>query len=47
MVKIVIPSDLSDEQRRLAAELDGTLTERNRDGHEDSGFFSKVKRAFS
>ncbi|MCO5316177.1 MAG: molecular chaperone DnaJ [Solirubrobacterales bacterium] len=47
VVKIVIPSDLSDEQRRLAAELDGTLTERNRDGHEDSGFFSKVKRAFS
>lgn len=44
--KVVIPTGLTDEQKRLATELDETLTDSNRDDHEGSGLFSRMRRAF-
>ncbi len=45
--RVVVPSALSDDQRRLAGELDDSLTDGNRDQDHGSGIFSRVKRAFT
>jgi len=42
---VVIPGKLSEEQRRLAGELDESLTDENR-APKDSGIFSRMRRAF-
>lgn len=42
---VVIPGNLSEEQKRLAGELDESLTEDNRTPRE-SGIFSRMRRAF-
>jgi molecular chaperone DnaJ len=47
VVNVVIPRNLTEEQRRLLEELRGTLTEENlRDPAEDASIFARVKRAF-
>ena len=47
VVHIVVPTDLSEEQRELAMKLEETLEERNlRSQQGDDGFFSRVRRAF-
>jgi DnaJ-class molecular chaperone len=47
VVHIVVPTDLSEEQRELAEKLEETLEERNlRSQQGDDGFFSRVRRAF-
>lgn len=47
-VQVIVPSELSEEQRELAAKLGETLGPRNlRSRHGDGGsFFSRVRRAF-
>jgi DnaJ-class molecular chaperone len=48
VVQVIVPTDLSEEQRELAERLGETLgpgNVRSRQG-EDSGFFSRVRRAF-
>lgn len=45
--KVVIPTSLNEDQRRVAGELDGSLTDGNRGQEDGSGLFSRVKRAFS
>jgi len=42
---VVVPARLSEEQMRLATELDGSLTDENRSPKE-SGIFSRMRRAF-
>ena len=42
---VVIPKNLSDEQKRLARELDDSLTDENR-GPGGSGIFTRMRRAF-
>ena len=42
---VIIPANLSEQQQRLAAELDETLTDENREPKE-SGIFSRMRRAF-
>ncbi|MCB0829824.1 MAG: molecular chaperone DnaJ [Solirubrobacterales bacterium] len=42
---VIIPANLSDEQKKLAGDLDGTLTDENREPKE-SGIFSRMRRAF-
>ncbi|MCB0856778.1 MAG: molecular chaperone DnaJ [Solirubrobacterales bacterium] len=42
---VIVPSNLSEEQLRLAGELDGSLTEENR-APKESGIFSRMRRAF-
>jgi len=47
VIHVIIPTDLSDEQRELAEKLEGTLEARNlRSQQGDDGFFSRVRRAF-
>jgi DnaJ-class molecular chaperone len=46
-VQVIVPSELSEEQRELAAKLAETIEPRNlRSGRGDSSFFSRVRRAF-
>jgi molecular chaperone DnaJ len=42
---VIIPANLSEEQKRLADELDDSLTDENREPQE-GGLFSRVRRAF-
>ena len=42
---VVIPGNLSEEQKRLAGELDESLTDENR-APKESGLFSRMRRAF-
>jgi len=42
---VVIPGELSEEQKRLATELDESLTDANR-APKESGIFSRMRRAF-
>jgi molecular chaperone DnaJ len=42
---VVVPANLTDEQVKLAAELDGTITDANRH-EEESGLFSRMRRAW-
>jgi DnaJ-class molecular chaperone len=47
VIHVIIPTDLSDEQRELAEKLEETLEARNlRSQQGDDGFFSRVRRAF-
>jgi DnaJ-class molecular chaperone len=47
VVHVVVPTDLSEEQRELAEKLEESLEPRNlRSGHGDDGFFSRMRRAF-
>jgi molecular chaperone DnaJ len=43
---VIVPSRLDSEQRRLAAELDETISPENLEGREAGGIFSRVRRAF-
>jgi molecular chaperone DnaJ len=42
---VVVPANLTDEQTKLAAELDSTITDANRH-EEESGLFSRMRRAW-
>jgi len=46
VVNVVIPRNLSPEQRDLLERLSGTLEARNLEAAEEEGLFAKVKRAF-
>jgi DnaJ-class molecular chaperone len=50
VVHVIVPGDLSEEQRELARKLGDTLEERNLrsrgQGGEEESFFSRVRRAF-
>jgi DnaJ-class molecular chaperone len=47
VIHVIVPSDLSEEQRELAEKLEATLEPRNlRSDQGDEGFFSRVRRAF-
>ncbi len=47
VVHVIVPSDLSEEQRELAEKLEETLEPRNlRSQQDEEGFFSRVRRAF-
>ncbi len=43
---VIVPANLTDEQRRIAEQLDATITEDNLRRDEGEGFFSRVRRAF-
>jgi DnaJ-class molecular chaperone len=48
VIHVIVPSDLSEEQRELAEKLEQTLEPRNlRSQQDDDGFFSRVRRAFN
>jgi DnaJ-class molecular chaperone len=47
VVHVLVPTDLSEEQRELAERLEESLEPHNlRSEHGDGGFFSRVRRAF-
>jgi DnaJ-class molecular chaperone len=47
VVHVIVPTDLSEEQRELAEKLEDLLEPRNlRSQQGDDGFFSRVRRAF-
>lgn len=47
VIHVIVPSELSEEQRELAEKLEATLEPRNlRSQQDDDGFFSRVRRAF-
>jgi molecular chaperone DnaJ len=46
LFSVVVPANLSDEQRELAARLGETITEENLRGRRREGLFSRVRRAF-
>jgi DnaJ-class molecular chaperone len=47
LVHVIVPSDLSEEQRELAEKLEESLEPRNiRSQQGDGGFFSRMRRAF-
>jgi DnaJ-class molecular chaperone len=47
VIHVLVPSDLSAEQRELAEKLDATLQPRNlRSDEDDEGFISRMRRAF-
>jgi DnaJ-class molecular chaperone len=48
VIHVIVPSELSEEQRELAEKLEETLEPRNlrAGGQGDEGFFSRVRRAF-
>jgi DnaJ-class molecular chaperone len=47
VIHVIVPSDLSDEQRELAEKLEQTLEPRNmRSQQDDAGFLSRMRRAF-
>lgn len=47
VIHVIVPSELSDEQRELAEKLEATLEPRNlRSQQDDEGFLSRVRRAF-
>ena len=46
-IRVIVPTDLSDEQRELAEKLSGTLGPHNIRSGEGESFFSRVRRAFS
>lgn len=47
VIHVIVPTDLSEEQRELAQKLEGTLGPRNlRSQQGDDGFLSRVRRAF-
>jgi molecular chaperone DnaJ len=46
LVNVVVPANLTDEQRELASRLAETITEENLSGRRREGIFSRVRRAF-
>lgn len=47
VIHVIVPSDLSEEQRELAERLEATLEPRNlRSQQGDEGFFSRMRRGF-
>ena len=47
VIHVIVPSDLSEEQRELAEKLEATLEPHNLRSQEgDEGFFSRMRRAF-
>jgi DnaJ-class molecular chaperone len=47
VIHVIVPTDLSEEQRELAEKLEETLEARNLRSQEgDDGFFSRMRRAF-
>ena len=46
VVNVVIPRNLSDDQRRLLEDLNGSLTDENLRGREEESIFQRVRRAF-
>jgi molecular chaperone DnaJ len=46
LFNVVVPANLSEEQRELAARLGETITEENLRGRGREGIFSRVRRAF-
>jgi DnaJ-class molecular chaperone len=47
VIHVIVPSDLSEEQRELAEKLEETLEPRNLQSQQgDEGFFSRMRRAF-
>ena len=47
VIHVIVPSDLSDEQRELAEKLEQSLEPRNlRSDQDDEGFISRMRRAF-
>jgi len=48
VVHVIVPTDLSEEQRELAEKLEDSLEPHNlrSQQHEDGGFFSRMRRAF-
>jgi DnaJ-class molecular chaperone len=47
VIHVIVPSDLSDEQRELAEKLEQSLEPRNlRSDQDDDGFLSRMRRAF-
>ncbi|MGN6665040.1 MAG: molecular chaperone DnaJ [Solirubrobacterales bacterium] len=46
ILEVVVPTNLSEEQRELAERLDETLEENNLAPRHGEGFFSRVRRAF-
>ena len=45
-IRVIVPTNLSDEQRELAEKLADTLGPHNFRSGEGEGFFSRVRRAF-
>jgi DnaJ-class molecular chaperone len=45
-VRVIVPAELSDEQRQLAERLQESLGPENLPGQRDESFFSRVRRAF-
>jgi molecular chaperone DnaJ len=46
VLEVFVPTNLSDEQRELAARLDDSLEEGNLAGRNGDGFFGRLRRAF-
>jgi len=46
LFNVVVPTNLTDEQREIAARLSSTITEENLRGRSREGIFSRVRRAF-
>jgi DnaJ-class molecular chaperone len=46
ILEVVVPTNLSDEQRELAERLDETLEEENLTPRRGEGLFGRVRRAF-
>jgi molecular chaperone DnaJ len=46
LFNVVVPANLSEEQRALAARLGETITDENLSGRRQEGIFSRVRRAF-
>ena len=46
VVHVVVPTDLSEEQRELAEKREASLEPHNLRSGDDDGFFSRVRRAF-
>jgi len=46
IVEVIVPTNLSEEQRELAARLDGSLEPENLGPRHGEGLFSRVRRAF-
>ena len=44
--EVVVPTNLSDEQREIAERLDETLEDDNLSPRQGEGLFSRVRRAF-
>jgi molecular chaperone DnaJ len=46
ILNVVVPTNLSEEQRQIAERLDETLEDENLGPRQDEGLFSRVRRAF-